>query len=158
DYVRAKERIFLNQTDSDYAVLNGNDLIVASMGRSEHSAPRDLAARSVFFSSAGRSLRSGEGSRADIYLQGGVICTSLLRDGKGEVTVIPAAQIPIVGMHNVENVMAALGAVFCAVAPDTHHLPPIVEAIKQFKGVEHRIEFVATVDGVKFYNDSKATN
>jgi UDP-N-acetylmuramoylalanine--D-glutamate ligase len=67
-------------------------------------------------------------------------------------------EIPLRGMHNVENVMASLAAVFCARGTRAEDLPALREAIRQFKGVEHRIEYVAEIGGVKFYNDSKATN
>jgi UDP-N-acetylmuramoylalanine--D-glutamate ligase len=162
DYVHAKERVFLNQTDSDYAVLNGNDTSVMAMRQPSDPgeaspAYKKLAARRIIFSSRGRSIPSRD-EPADIYLRDGKIFTSLVNDGNSETEIIPAAEIPTVGMHNVENVMAALGAVLCATGARARDLPALREAIKAFKGVEHRIEFVATVAGVKFYNDSKATN
>ena len=61
-------------------------------------------------------------------------------------------------MHNVENVLTALAATFCAMGTGRNDLPALSDAIKQFKGVEHRIEYVTEIDGIKFYNDSKATN
>ena len=61
-------------------------------------------------------------------------------------------------MHNVENVMAALAATLCAMGTGVQDLPALTDAIRRFKGVEHRIEYVAEIDGIKFYNDSKATN
>jgi UDP-N-acetylmuramoylalanine--D-glutamate ligase len=61
-------------------------------------------------------------------------------------------------MHNVENVMSALAATFCAMRTGSKDLPVLREAIERFKGVEHRIEYVAEIDGIRFYNDSKATN
>jgi UDP-N-acetylmuramoylalanine--D-glutamate ligase len=120
-------------------------------------AYKKLAARRIIFSSKGPSVPSRDES-ADIYLRDGKIFTSLVNDGNSETEIFPAAEIPIVGMHNVENVMAALGAVLCATGARAGDLPALREAIRSFKGVEHRIEFVATVAGVKFYNDSKATN
>jgi len=79
-------------------------------------------------------------------------------DDQSEVDVLSIDEVPLPGMHNVENVMTALAATICAMGTRRSELPALVEAIKRFKGVEHRIEYVAEIDGVKFFNDSKATN
>jgi UDP-N-acetylmuramoylalanine--D-glutamate ligase len=104
----------------------------------------------------GRETLSGE--RAGIYLEGGRIITTMMSEYHGETEAIKLDEIPLPGMHNVENVMTALAATFCAMETGTSDLRPLVECIKRFKGVEHRIEYVAEIDGIKFYNDSKATN
>ena len=67
---------------------------------------------------------------------------------------MPPADVPIPGMHNAENVMAAAAAAELAGVAKS----AIVAAVKTFKAVEHRLEFVAEIDGVRFYNDSKATS
>ena len=78
----------------------------------------------------------------------------LFRDGESERAIMPLAEIPLKGAHNLENVLAgvAIGALAGCQPED------IREAVKNFKAVEHRLEFVARVGGVDYYNDSKATN
>ncbi|HKS42755.1 MAG TPA: UDP-N-acetylmuramoyl-L-alanine--D-glutamate ligase [Blastocatellia bacterium] len=144
NYVRAKHRIFLNQTAEDWAVLNGNDKAIADM-----TSTLGVGSRKIYFNSKGL---------ADIYVREGRIYTTMIADDRSEVEVIAIEEIPLRGMHNVENVMASLAAVFCARGTRINDLPALREAIKRFKGVEHRIEYVAEIGGVKFYNDSKATN
>jgi UDP-N-acetylmuramoylalanine--D-glutamate ligase len=151
DYVRAKHRIFLNQTEADAAVLNGLDPAIADM-----VATLGVKARTFYFSSRGPSLPSG--GRASIYVRDGAIHTTMVAEGGAEVEVMPLAKIPLRGMHNVENIMAALAAVFCALGTREDDLPVLRDAIANFKGVEHRIEFVAEINGARYYNDSKATN
>lgn len=143
-YVEAKTRIFANQTESDWAVLNGADHVVVDM-----SSGSAAASRRVFFNTAGAG---------DVYLRGGSIFTTLLRPDGGETEVIAVTDIPLRGIHNVENVMAALTATFCAMESSASDLDSLRTAIAGFKGVEHRIEFVAELGGITFYNDSKATN
>jgi UDP-N-acetylmuramoylalanine--D-glutamate ligase len=82
----------------------------------------------------------------------------MMSDRQGEVEVMGLDEIPVPGMHNVENIMAALAATFCAMETAVNDLPVLAEALRRFKGVEHRIEYVAEINGVTFYNDSKATN
>jgi UDP-N-acetylmuramoylalanine--D-glutamate ligase len=156
DYVRAKQRIFLNQTAADFAVLNSNDPEVLRMAlRFALDAPPPVGSPgSVYFSSASRP----SGSPAAIWLEAGKVVTTLTVSEQSETEIIPASEIPLVGIHNVENVMAAAAAVICALGPRSVDLSAIRDAIRTFPGVEHRIEFVAEIDGVKFYNDSKATN
>jgi len=151
NYMRAKHRIFLNQGEGDWAVLNGHDQGVADMA--EHLG---IASQRVYFSSKGPETMTGQA--ADVYVDDGCIQTTMLKDYRGAMKVIRLAEIPLPGMHNVENVMTALAATLCAAGTGADGLPALCEAIKQFKGVEHRIEFVAEIDGIKFYNDSKATN
>ncbi|MDR2167189.1 MAG: UDP-N-acetylmuramoyl-L-alanine--D-glutamate ligase [Clostridiales bacterium] len=135
-YIAAKERIFENQENSDFCVLNYDN---------QHS--RAMAAKTrakvVFFSNS--PLEEG------VFVQNGAIWLKW-QDFDGEL--IKLEDIPIPGSHNVENVMAA--AALCAVAG----APPalIARGIREFKAVEHRLEFVAEIAGVAYYNDSKATN
>ncbi|HVG21718.1 MAG TPA: UDP-N-acetylmuramoyl-L-alanine--D-glutamate ligase, partial [Blastocatellia bacterium] len=151
NYVRAKHRIFQNQTDDDWAVLNGHDRVVADMVDS-----LGVRSKRVYFNSHGPETVTGE--RAGIYVRDGRVYTTMVTDNESEMEAIAIDEIPLRGMHNVENVMTALAAVFCAMGTRASNLPALREAVKRFKGVEHRIEYVAEVNGVKFYNDSKATN
>ncbi|PYT04061.1 MAG: UDP-N-acetylmuramoyl-L-alanine--D-glutamate ligase [Acidobacteria bacterium] len=151
NYVKAKHRVFLNQTEEDRAVLNGQDRGVADM-----VAKLGIPSREVYFSSRGPETLAG--TAAAVYARDGNICTTMLADRDGEVEVIGVDEIAVPGMHNVENVMTALAATFCAMGARAGDLPALREAIRRFKGVEHRIEYVAEIDGIRFYNDSKATN
>ncbi|HXD51957.1 MAG TPA: UDP-N-acetylmuramoyl-L-alanine--D-glutamate ligase, partial [Burkholderiales bacterium] len=151
NYVAAKHRIFRNQSAGDFAVLNGRDRAIDDMVRT-----RGVRSRKVYFSSQGPETVAG--AAADLYVRDGRLFTTLMADQRGEVGVMAIADIPLRGMHNVENVCAGLAAVFCAMQTRVKDLPALVAAIKQFPGVEHRIEYVTEIDGVKFYNDSKATN
>ncbi len=137
DYAAAKANIFCNQTADDVAVLNAdNDW---SMREGEKTA-----ARRVCFSRL-RELDEG------IFLRGDAI---IERNATGERELLTRADIPLPGDHNVENVMAALAAgLACGASVDSMR-----QTVRQFKGVEHRLEFVAEINGVKFYNDSKTTN
>ncbi len=134
-YAAAKENIFRNQTSQDLAVLNADDERVAAM---------TTAAHNVFFSNK-KELEEG------IFLRGNdVIC----RANGVEKVLIACDEIGIRGAHNLENVMATLAiGLACGVEPDSMR-----KTISEFKGVEHRLEFVAEIDSVNFYNDSKATN
>jgi len=151
NYVRAKHRIFLNQTEDDWAVLNGQDKGVAEM-----VAKLGVQSRTVYFST--RATETVAGVAAGAYVRGGRVCTTMMTDREGEVDVMGLEEIPLPGMHNVENVMTALAATFCAMGTGVRDLPALTDAMRRFKGVEHRIEYVAEIDGIKFYNDSKATN
>src|SRR5262249_48215436 len=154
----------LNQTAEDWAVLNGDDPVVVKMAqerRAEGSSGRSEASsgsQRIYFSSSGSPV-SGT---ASIYLREGAIIGRVGcwqgNEQEPEIEILRTDEIPLVGRHNVENVMAAVGATLCAVDLGSVNLEAIRTAIKQFKGVEHRIEFVAEISGVKFYNDSKATN
>lgn len=157
NYVSTKHRIFLNQTAEDRAVLNGHDPGVADM-----VAKLGVPSKKVYFSSRGPETPTG--GPAGVYSRAGRVCTTLVTDRQGEVDVMGLDEISVPGMHNVENVMTALAATFSAIgmgetgATRASGLPALRDAIKRFKGVEHRIEYVAEIDGIKFYNDSKATN
>ncbi len=137
DYAAAKHRIFMNQTADDLAVLNADDPIVSQWADG-------LRAQVSFFSTR-RELDEG------LFLRGReLVC----RAGGKEKVLTTRDDISIPGLHNVENVLAALAiGLACGASPDSMR-----ETIRGFKGVEHRIEFVKEIDGVKFYNDSKATS
>ncbi len=137
DYAAAKHRIFMNQTPDHVAILNADDEIVASW-------VNGLKANVSMFS-VKRELDEG------LFLRGReLVCRS---NGK-EKTLTTRDSIFLRGTHNVENVLASFAAgLACGASPDSMR-----QTVAEFRGVEHRIEFVAEIDGVKFYNDSKATS
>lgn len=139
DYAAAKRRIFLNQQANDFAVLNADDALVASMANA-------TPAHKIFFS---RLTELAHG----VCLKGDWI---VYRDhGGNEIELLkPAADIRLRGAHNLENVMAVLAAGI-AVGADKQAMR---QAIADFRGVEHRLELVSEIKGVQFFNDSKATN
>lgn len=137
DYAAAKHRLFMNQTTEDVAILNADDAITADWAK-------NLKANVVLFS-VKNELDEG------LFLRGrDLICRA---NGKEKVLTM-RDEIFLRGLHNVENVLASFAAgLACGASPDSMR-----ETVKNFKGVEHRIEFVAEIEGVKFYNDSKATS
>ena len=137
NYIKAKEDITMNQDQSDFCILNYED---AELKRFAESCP----AKVVFFSSK-RKLEEG------FYYEDGVIYYA--HDGISE-QVIPVDELNILGKHNYENVMAAVGMALNFGVP----MDKIVETLHVFTAVEHRIEYVCEKRGVKFYNDSKGTN
>jgi len=136
-YVNAKARIFENQQGSDFAVLNADDPTCVAM------AARTRA--KVFWFSRQKEVEQGAWVR-----DGNIV----FRDQRGQREVLEVSEIPLKGAHNLENVLAAVCAgVLMGCAPEK-----IQHAVHNFKAVEHRLEFVATIRGVDYYNDSKATN
>jgi UDP-N-acetylmuramoylalanine--D-glutamate ligase len=135
-YGAAKARIFENQTEEDAAILNADDPATVPY------AP--TRPRVYWFS---RKQRAAQGA----FLRGEDIV--FRQDGKEEA-VLKRDEIPLVGTHNLENVLAAVVATRLAGAD----APAIAKGVRSFAGVEHRLEFVAEVSGVRYYNDSKATN
>jgi UDP-N-acetylmuramoylalanine--D-glutamate ligase len=133
NYAAAKGRLFETQQPHDYAVLSADD--AACVGYSATARSRPL------WFSLSRAVTPG------VWLEGGKVWF----DGD---LLMPASEIPIRGLHNVENTMAAAGAARLAGAA----LGDIARAVRSFRAVEHRLEFVRRVRGVDFYNDSKATN
>ena len=136
-YVDAKARIFENQGGDDFAVLNADDPTCA-----------ELASRTrgqVFWFSRKKEVSQGA------YVRDGRV---LFRDPGGQQEIMLVSEIPLKGAHNVENVLAGVcvGSLMRCTAEQ------ISQAIRKFKAVEHRLEYVATVKGVEYYNDSKATN
>jgi UDP-N-acetylmuramoylalanine--D-glutamate ligase len=139
NYARAKERIFAAQDEHDYVVLNADN------ARAAEAASRAKA--QVYLFSIEHEVERGA------WLDDGFV---VYRAGKDEhiERVVPLTGIPLKGAHNVENVLAAV----CASRLAGASAESIREAVQNFQAVEHRLEFVATVNGVDFYNDSKATN
>ncbi len=135
-YGAAKARIFEQQTAADFAVLNADD---------PASTPYAPTKPKVFWFS--RKQRVAQGA----FLRGEEI---IFRHDGEENIVLKQSEIPLPGAHNLENVLAAVAAARLAGAQPKE----IAKAIRSFAGVEHRLEFVAEHNGVRYYNDSKATN
>lgn len=136
EYARAKARIFENQTERDAAVLNADDPAAAERAPSRPQ---------MFWFSRKKRVVNGA------YLQGDQII--FRREGK-DVALLNRSQITLRGNHNLENVLAAASAAFLVGAAPQE----IAAGVQSFPGVEHRLEFVAEISGVNFFNDSKATN
>ncbi len=137
NYVACKEAVAVNQTFADTCVLNYED------GYTRAFAKR-CPAKVLFFSSR-RQLKEG------LYLQGEDI---MYADGQSARKLLNIHEMKLLGIHNVENVMAAIGMALAYGVPEQS----VVKSVKAFTAVEHRIEYVSTVRGVEYYNDSKGTN
>ena len=138
-YIRAKMNIAKNQTPEDICVLNYEDEETRKMA--------DEFQASVLFFSSKHKLEQG------IYLDGEDIVYKPEKEKEGTV-ICKTGELQILGVHNYENVMAAV-AMAAAYGVD---LDVIRKSVLAFKGVEHRIEYVAEKNGVVYYNDSKGTN
>ncbi len=137
DYAAAKHRIFMNQEPGDLAVLNADDEIVSSWASGLRAHVSSFSVK--------RELTEG------LFLRGREIVS---RSGGAERVLMASDEMKLRGLHNVENVLAALSiGMACGASPESMR-----ETVKRFEPVEHRLEFVAEVEGVKFYNDSKATS
>jgi UDP-N-acetylmuramoylalanine--D-glutamate ligase len=136
-YLNAKARIFENQQADDFAVLNADDPSCVQLGQCTRAQ--------IFWFSRTREVGAGA------YVSDGRI---LFRDAQGQREIMLVSEIPLKGAHNVENVLAAV----CAGALMGCEPRQIAKAVREFKAVEHRLEFVASIRGVDYYNDSKATN
>jgi UDP-N-acetylmuramoylalanine--D-glutamate ligase len=138
EYAAAKHRIFMNQIAGDLAILNADDEIVSSWAGG-------LRAHVTQFS-VKRELDEGLFLRDQREI--------VARASGAERTIMMRDEMKLRGLHNVENLLAALAAgLACGVAPESMR-----ETVKRFEPVEHRLEFAGEIAGVKFYNDSKATS
>lgn len=133
NYKRVKMKIFNNQTDKDLAVLNKNDAEVVKL-------TKNILAHKVYFSSE-------PSDNADIYFNGRGIVYN-------DIEVVNVSDIRVKGVHNYENIMAAMLVAF----EFGITMEVIREVLDNFAGVPHRLEFVTRIHGRDFYNDSKATN
>lgn len=137
-YIETKESITKNQKEGDVCVLNYEDPVLREFGETL----KDI--KVVYFSSL-RTLKQG------FYLKEDEI---VYNDGEKETVIVNIHDLKLLGRHNHENVMAAVAISMNMGVP----LEKIQKVIKEFKAVEHRIEFVTERFGVKYYNDSKGTN
>lgn len=137
NYIAAKERIFENQDENDFLILNYDDEACRKMSQK--------AKGKVIFFSYKKELHEG------VYYSNECIYARLL--GKDEL-IINVNELNILGSHNIENAMAATAIALCMNIPKS----VIVKTLKEFKAVAHRIEYVETINNIEFYNDSKGTN
>ncbi|MDF2538803.1 MAG: murD [Herbinix sp.] len=137
NYIQMKENVTLNQTMSELCILNYEDEILRNMAERLHTK--------VLFFSSERQLEHG------LYVDGEEI---IFNDNSTKIQVCNVNELNIIGKHNYENVMAAVGIADFMGVPMEY----IKKAITTFQAVEHRIEFVEKIDGVNYYNDSKGTN
>ncbi len=137
NYVAMKEAIAANQGPDSRCILNYEDAYTRAFGERTCAEP--------FYFSSKRVLEKG------IYLKDGGI---YLADGNGPKPVMHLSETQLPGIHNAENMMAAIGLCHCMGVP----LAQIGKSVRTFKAVEHRIEFVTEKKGVVYYNDSKGTN
>ncbi|HXB99364.1 MAG TPA: UDP-N-acetylmuramoyl-L-alanine--D-glutamate ligase [Terriglobales bacterium] len=137
NYVNAKARVFENQRADDFTVLNADDTTTAGLA--------DRTRGQVVWFSRKKEVERGAIVRGrNIYF----------RDGQREREILPFDEVSLKGGHNLENVLAGVSVgMLVGCQPEQ-----IREAVRHFKGVEHRLEFVARVAGADYYNDSKATN
>ena len=134
NYIKAKSNIFVNQKKQDYAIYNYNDKYL------KKSILKTVAKKFEFNNSSTTNC---------IYYKDNNI---YLKKGKRTIKLNPKINIP--GKHNIDNILASVAASYIVGVK-----PCVIEKIiSKFKGVEHRIEFVTTINGVKYYNDSKGTN
>jgi UDP-N-acetylmuramoylalanine--D-glutamate ligase len=139
NYAAAKTRITENQTEEDFLVLNAEDKptqMVAAKTRAQ-----------IYWFSAIRRIKQGA------FAHGGGVYF-IAKEGGTPEPIMPLAEIPLRGSHNVENVLAAIAMAKLANIPTDK----IRSAVASFHAVEHRLQFVAKINGVDYYNDSKATN
>ena len=137
NYIAAKERIFENQLKSDFLVLNIDDSVVADM---VHRAPSH-----ILQISQKQTVENGAYyANGQCYAVENGVATAVIGD----------EDIHIPGSHNIENILTVIALTYALGVP----VVEIYRIISEFHGVEHRLERVKTIDGITFYNDSKATN
>lgn len=137
NYANCKYKIAMNQTADDYIVINYDDPEAMNYAK-------NISAKVVYFSRI-KELDNG------VFVKNGNI---IVKEADKETVVIALSELKLPGEHNVENVLAAVAMTYYMGIP----VDVIYGVCKEFLGVEHRIEYVKTVKGVKYYNDSKGTN
>lgn len=137
NYINAKKKIFQNQGESGYTVLNYDDLSVRKM--------KDEINSNIIWFSVDSRLSNG------IFVEGEYV---VIKDGEKIERIVKTHEIALPGKHNLENALASI-AIGWIMGVDIRTMESV---LKTFPGVEHRIEYVDILDGVRFYNDSKGTN
>lgn len=138
EYIQAKSHIFTHQEATGRVVLNADDPILAEQA--------SQARGRVGLFSATKPVQDGT------FLDGNLLMH--VAPGKRAEEIMPISEIPLRGAHNVENVLAAAAiTLLCGVSPETIRI-----AVQEFSPVEHRLEFVRELEGIKYYNDSIATS
>ena len=137
NYIAAKARIFENQKEDDFCVLNHDNAITRAMAKQPRS-------RIIWFS---RQVKLDSG----VFIEEGNIVSA---EDDGKHIICHADEVKIPGVHNLENALAATALARCYRIPED----VVRHTLMTFPGVEHRIEFVRELDGVRYINDSKGTN
>ena len=137
EYVKMKERIFENQDDNDFLILNSDDPICEIMAAKSKS-------KIIYFSQKKENIRG-------VYLKNNSIISNI--NGEHEI-ITGTGELKVVGRHLLEDVLACVATARCFGIS----VKNIADVLHSFNGVTHRLEYVAEINGVKFYNDSKATN
>lgn len=137
NYVRAKKKIFANQDENDYTILNYDNTTVRELADEVNS--------NLIYFSTNTTLDKG------VYIDGDYI---VINDGSKTKKVMPFLDVGVPGKHNLENALASISAAW-VMGVD---LEVITKTLREFDGVEHRFKFVDCINGMNFYNDSKGTN
>ena len=138
DYINSKLKLGQNQNERDYLVLNAEDEI-------SQKHKKDFKAQIYEFSSQNMVSKG-------LFLDGNIIC--FVNGGSTIAEILDVRELSVIGRHNYENVMAAILLTYLYGLD----LSEIIKAIKTFKAISHRLEYVKTLSEVDFYNDSKGTN
>ena len=137
NYFAIKKHIYINMDNNDFLIVNGDDSYMSTIKNQSH-------AFTVYEFSTKAKVQG-------IYLEGETIYLNV--DGKPRA-VFSRDDLKIIGNHNVENIMAAYLAAYLSGCDSSC----LKEGIKTFEGVPHRLEYITTINGIRYYNDSKSTN